>query len=84
MVMIGSSRNKDAQQVIIKTFDKSRMTETQRERRNREMEILESVCTVPNVMRLIAPAEDEDNYYTILRACPGASQVMPQISGSMP
>lgn len=73
MVMQGSSRMKDTQQVIIKTFDKSRMTETRRDRRSREIEILSLVCTVPHVMRLIAAVEDEDNYYTILTACPGAS-----------
>ena len=70
-VVVEGSCRKDVQQVIIKTFDKSRMTETRRDKRNREIELLGLACTVPNVMRLIGSAEDDENYYTILVACPG-------------
>ena len=77
MVMEGSSR-KNVQQVIIKTFSIARMTETRRDRRNRELELLEVASAVPNVMRLICTAEDDENLYTILDACPGtASQGSP-------
>lgn len=72
MVMEGSSR-KNVQQVIIKTFSITRMTETRRDRRNRELELLDAAAAVPNVMRLICTAEDDENLYTILDACPGTA-----------
>ncbi len=68
--MEGSSR-KNVQQVIIKTFSVARMTETRRDRRNRELEVMQAAVCVPHVMRLIGTAEDDENLYTIIEACPG-------------
>ena len=68
--MEGSCR-KNVQQVIIKTFSRARMTETKKEKRNRELELVQAAASVPNVMRLIGTAEDEESLYTILDACPG-------------
>jgi serine/threonine protein kinase len=59
--------------VIIKGFKKTGMTETRRESRQRELDAIKAAAAVPNVMRLIGTIEDEDNYYTVVNACPGTS-----------
>lgn len=68
---------KAACNVVIKAFNKAGMTETSKERIQREVELLQvaSEARVPNVMRFLGALEDDGCLYTIAELCPGTTLI---------
>lgn len=63
-----------SQPVMIKAYNVSRMTAALREKRQREVDLLQLVAAarVPNVMRFVATVDDEHQACTIVERSSGA------------
>lgn len=64
-----------SQPVMIKAYNVSRMTAALRERRQREVDLLQMVAAarVPNVMRFVGTVDDEHQACTIVERSSGAN-----------
>lgn len=64
-----------SQSVIIKSFNRSMMTESMRDKRNREVEIIQAAADVPNVMRFVMTLDCPDKVCTVVERCQGVSLI---------
>ena len=69
--MSGQDRHSQ-QTVVLKTFQKSRLSSTAQAKLDAELQTLKLLSGSPGVVKLVNYVEDEDNCYIVMERCPGA------------
>jgi serine/threonine protein kinase len=71
VIMSGQDRHSH-QTVMLKTFQKSRLSSTAHAKLEAELETLKLLSGSPGIVKFVNYVEDDDNCYIVMERCPGA------------
>lgn len=74
IIMSGQDRHSQ-QTVVLKTFQKSRLSSTAQAKLEAELQTLKLLSGSPGIVKFVNYVEDDDNCYIVMERCPGATLI---------